>query len=185
MFKFIEISELIIVNGWSCLRSYTIQRHLSACVWDCNSLHLLRYALSNSNRNFQKSQVTCWSKAGLEVVIWGDIAGEDHQEETEVVPLNHALLFIFVRHWNKVCCVVSGLLQIFYTPFSLRYEPFRATHEREFSCPLNFNFHIAGGLQLHFVSVYQLVRRIQVKIGFLLRPFESDPAISNGGIGGS
>ena len=126
-------------------------------------LHLLRYALSNSNRNFQKSQVTCWSKAGLEVVIWGDLAGEDHQEEAEVVPLNHALLFIFVRHWNKVCCVVSGLLQIFYTPFSPRYEPFRATHEREFSCPLNFNFHIAGGLQLHFVSVYQLVRPVQVK----------------------
>ena len=95
------------------------------------------------------------------------------------------LLFIFVRHWKKVCCIVPGLLQIFYTPFSLRYEPFRATHEREFSCPLNFNFHIAGGLQLHFVSVYQLVRRIQVKIGFLLRPFESDPAISNGWIGGS
>ena len=26
---------------------------------------------------------------------------------------------------------------------------------------------------------------VQVKIGFLLRPFESDLAISNGGIGGS
>ena len=143
MFKFIEISKLIMVYGWSCLGLYTIQRHLrncntawyqqcrvfaivkvrqkssffeltlSACVWDCNSLHLVRYALSNSNRIFQKSQVTCWSKAGLEVVIWGDSAGNDHQEETEVVPLNHAMLFIFVRHWNKVCCVVSRLLQIF------------------------------------------------------------------------
>ena len=74
---------------------------------------------------------------------------------------------------------MPGLLQIFYTPFSLRYEPFGATHETEFT------FHIAGGLQLHFVSVYQLVRRIQVKIGFLLRPFESDLAISNGWISGS
>ena len=57
-------------------------------------LHLLRYALSNSNRSFQKSQVTCWSKPGLEVVIWGDLADEDHQEETEVIPLNRTMFAV-------------------------------------------------------------------------------------------
>ena len=62
MFKFIEISKLIIVNGWSCLILYTRQRHLR----NCNCYWYQQFRLSTVVEN-RKKMIVLWVEVVCDV----------------------------------------------------------------------------------------------------------------------